>query len=78
MLSLGLPKDNSRGTIVVTGPDQSMAVFGACDKCQNIALRSVQFDGNRPILGPINGGAAILEMGGNTKGQTVDNCHIFE
>ena len=56
----------------------SVAIYGACDKCTNIAVRSVQVDGARPALGPLSGGAGLLEMGGNPANQTVANCKIYE
>ena len=72
-----MPTDNSRATLVVANSTQCTAIYGACDLCQNIAVRNVQVNGNRPALGQY-GGAGLLEMGGNTKGQTVDNCHLYE
>jgi len=53
----------------VTGSDQSCAIFAACDACQNIAVQNIQVYGARDTRGWISGGIALLEMGGNTKGQ---------
>ncbi|GAA5953533.1 hypothetical protein JCM3765_005065 [Sporobolomyces pararoseus] len=74
----GNPTDDSRALLTVTGADQSCAIFAACDACQNIAVRSIQIDGARDKLGWVAGGIALLEMGGNTKGQTVQDCHLYE
>ncbi|GAA5892311.1 hypothetical protein JCM5296_003232 [Sporobolomyces johnsonii] len=74
----GNPTDDTRATIVVAGTNQSCAIYGACDACQNIVVQNIQVDGSRPALGYVTGGPALLELGGNTVGQTVQNCHIYE
>ncbi|GAA5987417.1 hypothetical protein JCM11641_002284 [Rhodosporidiobolus odoratus] len=74
----GNPTGSTRATIVVSGSDQSCAIYGACDDCQNIAVQSIQVAGSRDTLGRIDDGIGLLELGGNTKGQTVQNCHIYE
>lgn len=67
--ALGNPTDSTRATLEVTGSDQTCAIFGACDACQNVVVQSIQIDGARDKLGWVGGGLALLEMGGNTKGQ---------
>ncbi|KAK4057810.1 hypothetical protein OIO90_001029 [Microbotryomycetes sp. JL221] len=69
---------NDRATIEVTGDQQSNAIYGACDACNNIAIRNVQIYGARDKLGWIPGGLALLEMGGSTSGQLVRTCKIWE
>ncbi|KAM0752391.1 hypothetical protein T439DRAFT_324472 [Meredithblackwellia eburnea MCA 4105] len=76
----GFPTDSTRATIRVTGAAQSNAIYAACDLCSYIKIRNIQVDGNRPNLGYMASppGVALIEMGGNTIGQMVDNSHIFE
>ena len=65
----GLPTDDSRATLVVSGPNQSNAVYGPCDNCDYVAVRNIQVDGQRESLGYLAGGIGLLEMGGMTTGQ---------
>ncbi|GAA5883859.1 hypothetical protein JCM16303_007420 [Sporobolomyces ruberrimus] len=74
----GNPTDSTRATLEVTGSDQTCAIFGACDACQNVVVQSIQIDGARDKLGWVGGGLALLEMGGNTKGQTIRDSHLYE
>lgn len=60
----------------MTGSDQSCAIFAACDACQSIVVKSIQIDGARDKLGWVAGGLALLEMGGNTKGQVSSPCDV--
>lgn len=71
--STGYPTGSDRALITVTGDDQSCALYVACDKCQDIAIRNVQIAGSRDTMGIIYGGIGLIEMGGNTAGQIVDN-----
>ncbi|KAM0754313.1 hypothetical protein T439DRAFT_323166 [Meredithblackwellia eburnea MCA 4105] len=76
--TVGGATGSDRATLVVTGADQSCAIYGAWDGADNIILRNVQIDGNRENLGIIYGGLGLLEFGGNTVGQVIDNVHSFE
>ncbi|KAK4705733.1 hypothetical protein P7C70_g469, partial [Phenoliferia sp. Uapishka_3] len=78
LITQGLPTDDTRATVVVANSANSNAIYGACDKCQYIAIRNIQVDGARPTLGWLGNGIGLLELGGNTNGQIVDSCHIFE
>jgi parallel beta-helix repeat protein len=82
----GLPADDSRATLRVTGSDQTSAVDGGGQS--RVTLRNVQVDGARPALGPLTG-PALVQMGGGAADQVVrDNVirhprswsalHIFE
>lgn len=94
IMTLGYPTGTSRATLTVVGDGMSVAVYGACDKCVGITLRSIQINGNRPALGPVQvrspssfhwsqltflqNGAAIVEIGGNPPDQIVRDCNIYE
>jgi hypothetical protein len=106
-----------RATIVVTGADQSTALYckycatpklysspsslsrlythsqldtfrdltqcsftpiAACDACSGVAVKNIQINGNRPGLGWMGNGQALVEMGGNAADQIIDNCHVYE
>ncbi|KAL8278529.1 hypothetical protein RQP46_009021 [Phenoliferia psychrophenolica] len=78
LTTVGSPTGSHRATLVVTGVDQSCAIYGAVNGGDNIAVRNIQVDGSRPALGLIGGGIGLIEMGGNNVGHTVDNVHAFE
>lgn len=65
----GYPTDDSRATLAVNNNTMSFAIYGACDYCQGVTLKNIQVYGARDLLGWMPGGAALLELGGNTFGQ---------
>ena len=73
----GAAKNDKRATLRVVGQDMSVAVYGAHDMTNNIQIRSVTIDGNRPAMGVLAGGAALLELGGNSPGHQVTNSRIL-
>jgi len=73
----GYPTDASRATLVVTGATQANAISG-CGSCSGIKIRNIQVNGNRPALGVVSGGAALIEIGGTSNGQIVDHIHALE
>ncbi|KAM0748727.1 hypothetical protein T439DRAFT_335932 [Meredithblackwellia eburnea MCA 4105] len=76
LITEGYPTDSTRAILLVTG-DNSNAIYGPCDLCSNIALRNIAVNGQRDVLG-YNAGIGLIELGGNTNGQIVDGCHIYE
>lgn len=78
LATIGFPTGSERATLVVTAADQSCAIYGAIDFADNIAIRNIQIDGARETLGIIYGGIAVMELGGNTNGQVIDNVHAYE
>lgn len=78
VFTVGYPTGNTRATLVVTGSRQTAAVFGNCGTCNDISLRNVQVNGNRPALGRLDPGQALLEFGGPTSGQWIDQVHAYE
>ncbi|KDE04232.1 hypothetical protein MVLG_05331 [Microbotryum lychnidis-dioicae p1A1 Lamole] len=61
----GAPIDSTRrATIVVKGNTQSTAVYGTKVGSAGCILSNIQIEGSRPTLGWMNGGQALIEMGG--------------
>jgi len=79
LATYGLPTGSTRATLTVTGANQTNAVYGALDNCDDIALRNVQIDGARETLGIwTDNPLALIEFGGNNDGQIIDNVHAYE
>ncbi|ORY92583.1 hypothetical protein BCR35DRAFT_298044 [Leucosporidium creatinivorum] len=74
----GNPTDATRATLTVTNPNITCALFTSLDNVNGISIQNIQVDGARPSLGIVYGGLALIEMGGNTLGQTIKNVHAFE
>ena len=72
----GNPTGDSRATLVVKGKDQSVAIYSACQVCDNISIQNVQVYGSWLEMG-YNGGAGLVEMGGNTFGQMIKNSKLM-
>jgi parallel beta-helix repeat protein len=76
----GLPTDSTRATLVVdsasTGKLGSTAIVGTNES--GITVENIQVNGNRPALGQLSGGEALIEIGGNASGQTVQNVNAYE
>lgn len=72
----GNPTGESRATLVVKGQDQSVAIYSACQVCDNISIQNIQVYGSWLEMG-YNGGAGLIEAGGNTRGQTIKNCKLM-
>ncbi|KDE09013.1 hypothetical protein MVLG_00735 [Microbotryum lychnidis-dioicae p1A1 Lamole] len=78
LTTAGNPTDDARARLVVTGAQQSCAIYGACDQCSNIVVSSIQVLGQRDVLGYLSNGFALLELGGMTNGQIVRNVKASE
>ncbi|GAA98691.1 uncharacterized protein L969DRAFT_20835 [Mixia osmundae IAM 14324] len=75
----GYPTGSSRALINVMGSGQATAIYGACGDCNFIKMRNIQINGNRPLLGRLTeNGWGLMEIGGPTNGQVVDNVHAYE
>jgi len=78
----GYPTDDSRATLVVSGPVQNgqghtNAVDGTCSNCSGVKLRNIQIDGTRAGAPPTAGGANI-EMGGANSDQLIEFVHSYD
>ncbi|BGP47899.1 hypothetical protein JCM10450v2_003764 [Rhodotorula kratochvilovae] len=78
LTTYGNPTDNTRATLVVKGSSQSCAIYGVQAPLDNVVLRNLQINGNRPALGRIADGLALIEMGGDTTGQKISSVHAWE
>jgi parallel beta-helix repeat protein len=73
----GLPTGSTRATLVVDGSTESSAIVGT--SVSGITVENIQVNGNKPALGRIAGGSsALIEIGGNATGQTVQNVYAYE
>ncbi|GIH15068.1 discoidin domain-containing protein [Rugosimonospora africana] len=72
----GLPTDATRANLVVTGSGLSTAIQG--NGQPGVVVRNIQINGNRPALGVVSGGGALLEMGGAGTNQTVQNIYAHD
>lgn len=73
----GYPTDSTRATLIVTGVNQTAAIYGNCVECSGLKLRNIQVNGNRPALG-LFPGSGNIEIGGPTTDQLVDHVHSYE
>jgi parallel beta-helix repeat protein len=72
----GLPTSSARAVLRVTGANQASAIAGVGHS--GIRIESIAVDGARPALGRINGGAALISIGGNATGQVVKGVRIYD
>ncbi|ORY78843.1 hypothetical protein BCR35DRAFT_304837, partial [Leucosporidium creatinivorum] len=74
----GFPTLDTRALLIVTGDQQSTAIYGACDDCSGVKVQNIQVNGQRDVLGRIPTGLALLEMGGSTSGQVITQIKAYE
>lgn len=76
----GLPTDSTRATLVTTSTSTdklaSTAIVGTNES--GITVENIQINGNRLAQGRLTGGEALMEIGGNATGQTVQDVNAFE
>ncbi|KAI0005117.1 hypothetical protein BJV74DRAFT_326754 [Russula compacta] len=80
--TMGYPTDNSRATLVVSGPvangqGHTTAVDGTCANCSGAIMRNIQINGTRAGAPPTAGGANI-EMGGPNSNQLIEYVHSYD
>ena len=88
----GNPKGRERALLIVEGENQAVAIKfvptaersslvlinrADCRECSWATIRSLIVDGNRPLLLRVPKGGGLLELG-NSEGQTVKDCRLFE
>jgi hypothetical protein len=82
----GYPADNTRAVLRIADPALATAIMS---RASRIAIRNIEVDGSRPALGVIQGGGALIEIGGNVSNIRVDSIsshdprgwsalHVFE
>lgn len=68
--TLGLPEDHSRATIQMVHPkghfngDLTTAIKADCDECSGVVIKNVYVDGGRGEMGGLEGGDALILVGG--------------
>ncbi|KAL8290038.1 hypothetical protein RQP46_002977 [Phenoliferia psychrophenolica] len=75
--TVGSPEDSSRATITISHPkghysgDLATAIKADCASCRGAVIRNIQVDGGRMELGGIEGGDALILIGGDDGEQEV-------
>ncbi|SCV71131.1 BQ2448_2719 [Microbotryum intermedium] len=64
LTTLGNPTGDTRATLV--------------NFMNSVSIQHIQVDDARPALGIYPGGAALIEMGGNSRGQLIHHVHAYE
>ncbi|KPV72174.1 uncharacterized protein RHOBADRAFT_56004 [Rhodotorula graminis WP1] len=73
----GFPDDHSRATLVIedatrhVSGDTTTAIAANCAACRGVQIRNIHVDGGREHLGALEGGDALIVVGGDAGGQTV-------
>ncbi|GAA5859701.1 hypothetical protein JCM8547_006990 [Rhodosporidiobolus lusitaniae] len=79
----GFPEDHSRATVVIENEeghysgDLATAIKADCDACRGAIVRNLHVDGGREMLGGVEGGDALIVVGGTGGEQevrSVDAC----
>ncbi|WWD18457.1 hypothetical protein CI109_102909 [Kwoniella shandongensis] len=73
----GNPKGRERALLIVEGANVATAIKADCQQCSYAMIRSLEIDGNRPIMLRIVKGDALIEVG-NAESQTVRDCKLYE
>ncbi|GAA5892295.1 right-handed parallel beta-helix repeat-containing protein [Sporobolomyces salmoneus] len=78
----GFPDDHSRATLVIESDlkrgDLTTAIKADCDECRGVRIEALHIDGGREQLGGIEGGDALILVGGNAGEQDVRNVDAFQ
>ncbi|GAA5906553.1 hypothetical protein JCM6882_004468 [Rhodosporidiobolus microsporus] len=79
----GFPEDHSRATLVIENPEGdysgelTTAIKADCDKCRGVIIRNLHVDGGRDTLGGVEGGDALIRVGGAEGEQEVRSVDAF-
>jgi hypothetical protein len=76
ILTQGLPTDSTRANLIVASSSLSTAILGNSES--GVTVENIQINGNRPGLGVLTNGGALLEMGAGGTGQTVQNIYAHD
>ena len=77
----GLPTDATRAILRVTGAQQSTAIqsFGVNGAgFDGIQIKNIEVDGDRPALGRLANGNALIEIGGVSTGNLVQQIFVHD
>jgi len=81
IFTTGYPEDHSRATLVIESDhvrgDLTTAIKADCDECRGIKIQNLHIDGGREQLGGLEGGDALILIGGNAGEQDVRHVDAF-
>ncbi|GAA5892726.1 hypothetical protein JCM6882_000566 [Rhodosporidiobolus microsporus] len=69
---------STRAKLVVNDASFTCAVYAANQGLDRVTLSNVEINGNRPKFGWSSNGLALIEMGGNSVGQSIKNVKAYE
>ncbi|KAJ7771034.1 hypothetical protein DFH07DRAFT_804567 [Mycena maculata] len=73
----GYPLGHQRASLIVSGPDHTVAVDGTRPGCSGAMLRNIQINGNRGNAPPMPGGANVV-FGGVNENQTIQYVRSYD
>ncbi|GAA5892231.1 hypothetical protein JCM5296_003213 [Sporobolomyces johnsonii] len=82
LYTAGFPEDHSRAGIVIESDghyhgDLTTAIKADCDACRGVNIRNIHVDGGRELLGGVEGGDALILVGGAQGEQEVRSVDAF-
>ncbi|BGP43556.1 hypothetical protein JCM10450v2_007729 [Rhodotorula kratochvilovae] len=78
LTTYGLPLDSARATLTITDSDTTCALYIADAGNDGSTISNIIVNGNRPGLGVVSNGLALIEMGGNNANQVIKNVKAYE
>jgi len=77
----GYPEDHSRATIAIESDhafgDLTTAIKADCDACRGVSIKALHIDGGREQLGGVEGGNALILVGGKVGEQEVRHVDAY-
>ena len=77
----GYPEDHSRATIAIESDhafgDLTTAIKADCDACRGVSIKALHVDGGREQLGGVEGGNALILVGGKVGEQEVRHVDAY-
>ncbi|GAA5963808.1 hypothetical protein JCM3765_004024 [Sporobolomyces pararoseus] len=81
IFTTGYPEDHSRATLVIESDhargELTTAIKADCDQCRGVRIQNLHVDGGREQLGGLEGGDALIIVGGNAGEQDVRHVDAF-
>ena len=74
--TLGLPGGRARAKLEIVGTTLTSAIVGSNES--HVTIRNIQINGERPRLGFVVDGGALMEMGGDAVGQTIEHVYAHD
>jgi parallel beta-helix repeat protein len=72
----GLPDGRARAKLEIVGTTLTSAIVGSNES--HVTIRNIQINGERPRLGFVVDGGALMEMGGDAVGQTIEHVYAHD